>query len=68
MSYVGLACDLAACHAFYEGGQGDKVHLRQEILACRPPGGDPPAQKTGLRLGKGTPSRAQNASPLVPYD
>jgi hypothetical protein len=24
----------------------DKVHLRQEIEACRAPGGDPPAQKT----------------------
>ena len=32
----------------------DKVHLRQEIEACRPPGGDPPAQKTGLRLGNAT--------------
>ena len=31
---------------------GDKVHLRQGILAYRSPGGDPPAQKTGLRLGK----------------
>ena len=30
---------------------GDKVHLRQGILAYRSPGGDPPAQKTGLRLG-----------------
>jgi hypothetical protein len=39
---------------------GDKVHLRQEILACRPPGGDPPAQKMGLRLG--APSLAEDQS------
>ena len=27
----------------------DKVHLRQAFQKTHPPGGDPPAQKTGLR-------------------
>ena len=37
----------AACRAPFE--RPDKVHLRWEIKELRPPGGDPPAQKTGLR-------------------
>ena len=31
----------------------DKVHLRQEIEACRPPGGDPRARKRDCELGNG---------------
>ena len=33
------------CHWISEKGGQNKVHLRQEIEASRPPGGDPPAQR-----------------------